>query len=303
MCEAEIKAPVALFVYKRKDKTEQCILALEKNRFVEQTDLIIFCDGSKGIQDKKDVADVRQYIHHYKQNSKFKSVYVFENAVNKGLANSIIDGVTMVMDKYGKAIVVEDDLITSEDFLEYMNDGLDFYEEDLRFGSISAYTYPLKELQRYKEDIYVLRKGDCWGWATWKNRWEEVDWEVKNFEELYADKKFRKEFCMLQRKIDQMLLDWKNGKVDSWAVRWCLHLFLRGQLTVYPAVSRARNIGVDSTGTNCGNNLVYNVSNIGVEKRCQFKKLGVNKRLEKAVAKFPSGWLKVKSILSKVRKK
>lgn len=297
------KAPVALFVYRRQDKVEMVLEALEKNRSAEQTDLLIFCDGYKGEQDRKQVESVREYIRQYKTRSRFRNVFIYESAVNKGLADSIISGVTVAMERYGKAIIVEDDLLTSEDFLDYMNGGLDFYGSDPRYGSISAYTYPLKELKRYKEDVYVLRKGECWGWATWKDRWDGVDWQVKNFETLYSDADFRRGFCELQAGIDQMLCDWKEGRVDSWAVRWVLHLYLKKQLTVYPAVSRTRNIGFDDSGTNCGITYIADSMQIGSDERCRFKKMDVDARLEHAVAIYNTQGSRVRYYLGKIQRK
>ena len=281
-----MKAPVVLFVYKRKDKVEQCLSALNCNKSVDETDLLIFSDGNKDENDKEEVENVRKYLDEYCAWSKFKKVYIFKSEENKGLANSIIGGVTYAMEKYGKVIVVEDDLVTSSDFLEYMNGGLDFYENDLRYGSVSAYTYPMKILKKYKEDIYVTRKGECWGWGTWKNRWDNVDWNVQNYDSIISDEEFRKGFSAIQYGIDKMLIDWKKGKIDSWAVRWCLHLYLNNQWTVYPTVSRTENIGFDGSGANCGNDYIYSTSQIGLDRRCTFKYLNVNKKIEKKAATF-----------------
>lgn len=279
------RAPVVVFAYKRVDKLKKCLDALENNLLVDETDLILFSDGAKNDVDKEAVNQVRAYLKEYKISCVFKSIKVFENERNKGLANSIITGVSHVMEYYGKAIVVEDDLITSSDFLLYMNEGLDYYENDMRYGSISAYTYPLRQLAGYDKDVYVTRKGECWGWATWKNRWDSVDWLVADFDDYFSDKYKRNEFNKLQYGIDNMLCSWKSGAIDSWAVRWCYHLFKMEQLTVYPKVSRAKNIGVDGTGTNCGENYIYEVDKIGGNK-CIFEKLEVNKKLEHAAAVF-----------------
>ena len=167
-----------------------------------------------------------------------------------------------------------------------MNGGLDFYENDLRYGSISAYTYPMKILRHYQEDIYVTRKGDCWGWGTWKNRWDNVDWDVKNYSQLINDKKFCKDFSELQNGFDKMLIDWHEGRIDSWAVRWCLHLYLVGQWTVYPIISRTRNIGLDDSGTNCGNDYIFDRNIVGQDKPCNFKFLVCDKKLEKKSADY-----------------
>lgn len=280
-----MKAPVVLFVYNREDKARACLAALEQNDLVEQSDLYIFSDGYKSKQDEKQVNDVRSFLIEYKKKSKFKNVYIKENETNNGLAKSVINGVSYVIDRYGKVIVVEDDLITAKDFLQYMNDGLDFYESNLRYGSISAFTFPLQCLKNYKEDIYVLRKGDCWGWGTWKDRWKTVDWDVSNYEKLMSNYRFRREFNKLQYDFTRLLSKWKRGKSNSWAIRWCLHLFLNEQLTVYPRISRTQNIGLDGSGTNCGRGTIQRneMNNI---YGCNFKYLNVDKMIERKVSNY-----------------
>ena len=185
-------APIAIFAYKRKDKIEQCLSSLKKCDGFDKSQLFIFSDGFKGEADKGQVGEVRDYLRTFSQMCSCKSIEIIESKYNKGLANSIITGVTSIVNKYGKIIVVEDDLIVSKDFIKYMNIGLDFYETNKRYGMISAYTYPLKELDSYDKDVYVTRKGDCWGWATWKDRWETVDWELKNFDEYLSNTERKK---------------------------------------------------------------------------------------------------------------
>lgn len=284
------KAPVILFVYNRLDKAKNCLLALEKNGDCGQTDLYIYADGAKRTEDEAKVQAVRNYIKkEYISKSKFSKVYYVESDFNKGLANSIIGGVTAVINQYGKAIVVEDDLIVSTDFLEYMNGALDFYKDIREVGSISAYSYPLKELINYKKDIYLLRKGECWGWGTWQDRWQNVDWEVSTFEEYKANKKMREEFDSIGYGLDAMLCSYMEGTLDTWATRWCYHLYRNKLLTVYPSVSRTSNEGLDGTGEHCNPTKRFAHMSIGSNAKCHFEMLKVNKKLERAVTDYDAG--------------
>lgn len=295
-------APIALFAYKRADKLEKCIKALEKNQGVEETNLYIFADGAKGEQDREQVAEVRNYITRYKGQSKFRTVTIEEKNRNIGLANSIIAGVTSVIEKYGKIIVVEDDLITTPDFIEYMNGALDYYEDKKRYGSISGYTYPLKELENYNRDVYVIKKGECWGWGTWKDRWLNVDWEVKDFKQYRYNPFKRREFKKLEYGLDRMLVNQMCGKIDSWAVRWCYHLFKMGQLTVYPKESKTMNIGFDNSGTHCNNkNEIYQRNIIRQHHSAKYEDLEVDSVLAHAVSIYEKDSLKQR--ISNVLKK
>lgn len=280
-------APIALFAYKRMDKLQECLKALEKNYGVESTVLYVFCDGPKKKEDIADVQQVREYLQAYRVKSKFEEICIIESKKNKGLANSIIGGVTEVVNKHGKVIVVEDDLITTNDFLQYMNDALDFYQDMKEYGSISAYTLPMKQLNKYSKDIYVTRKGECWGWGTWQDRWNEVDWSVNDFNEYYNDKKRRKAFDSIEYGLDNMLVMQMNGKIDSWAVRWCYHLFFHNLLTVYPKVSKTLNIGFDGSGTHCETDSnLYGKDLKSVNERCNFERLPVNLKLERDSSRY-----------------
>lgn len=294
-------APIALFAYKRVDKLQLCVEALATNQYADKTDLIIFSDGYKGEQDKQQVEEVRLFLKEAPFKIYFQSVKVIERDKNLGLANSIIGGVTQVINEYGKIIVVEDDLITAPDFICYMNAGLNYYEKLPKYGSISAYTYPLKELKTYKKDVYVTRKGDCWGWGTWKDRWTGVDWEVKDFEEYFKDRELRRQFDQLEKGLDNMLVRQMNGQIDSWAVRWCYHLYKKGQLTVYPRESRTRNIGLDGSGTHCTETNRYNVT-FQKQRECKFEDLEVDQFLEQKNAVFTSK-KSIADVLSKIIRK
>lgn len=207
-------APIALFCYRRLGVLERVVEALKNNELALQSDLIVFADGYKNDEDKKGVKEVREYI---KTLSGFKSIKIIESSKNKGLANSIIDGVTKVVNEYGKIIVVEDDILTSPYFLNYMNDALDMYERDEDVACISAYTYPIKT----DKQSFFIKGADCWGWATWKRGWEcfEVSGQ-KLFDELnHKNLSYECDFDG-SYPYTQMLKDQIEGKNDSWAIRW-----------------------------------------------------------------------------------
>lgn len=281
MSRKMIYAPIAVFAYNRKDKLEYCIEALAQNEEASETEVFVFADGSKGKQDYDKVAQVRDYLKRYAENSVFKHFTVIASEKNQGLANSIIRGVTQIVKEYDRVIVVEDDIIAAPDFLSYMNGALEYYKDLKQYGSISAYTESLKGLDGYKKDVYATRKGECWGWGTWRDRWECVDWEVKGFEEFLKNKKTQRQFDKLQAGISDMLKDQMEGKLDSWAVRWCFHLFRNGLLTVYPKYSRVKNIGFDGSGTHCTGAEAEVGSIENKNQKCVFETVGINEALEK----------------------
>ena len=287
-------APVVVFAYNRVEKISRCLEALEKNVLVNKTDLFIFSDGAKNSADNEKIENVRYILQKYKSKSNFQKIEIIKQTQNIGLANSIIQGVSKVISEYGKVIVVEDDIIASRDFLLYMNQALDYYEDMKEYGSVSAYTYPLVELQGYDKDVFVTRKGECWGWGTWFDRWCGVDWEVSDFNYYFHNRKQRKEFDKVEKGLDRMLCEQQKGKIDSWAVRWCYHLFTHNLLTVYPRISKVINIGFDGSGTNCGDlgesemfiNKESSIVGISEIPEFVFERLPVNKKLESKAASY-----------------
>jgi len=158
-------APIALFVYNRPSHTRQTVEALQRCDLAEESDLIIYSDAPKSVEQTEAVNEVRQYIH---QIDGFKTVYIVRRETNLGLAQSIIDGVSSLCEKYGRVIVLEDDLVTSPYFLQFMNDALEIYKDENQVMHISGGTYPIGSM---KEETFFLRAPFCWGWATWDRAW------------------------------------------------------------------------------------------------------------------------------------
>ena len=250
-------SPIALFVYNRPWHTEKTLKSLQQNKLAKDSLLYIFSDGPKSDREANKVNEVRKYI---KSIEGFKDVIVVEAKRNKGLANSIIFGVTEVVNKYGKIIVLEDDLVTSRHFLFYMNDLLGKYEDKDLVYSITGYNHAnqlMKMPKNYNYDIYFCPRPSSWSWATWKDRWNKVDWEVKDFENFKNNKGLQQKFNAGGEDMSEMLIKQMEGKIDSWAIRWCYHHFKNNALCAYPTKSYVDNIGFDGSGVHCGVNKGY----------------------------------------------
>lgn len=175
-------APIVLFVYNRPDHTRQTVEALQQNILADESELFIYSDAPKDTTSIKKVNLVRKYLM---QVQGFKKVTLIFRERNWGVAKSIIDGVTTVVGKYSRVIVLEDDLVTSPFFLTYMNRALETYATDNRIMSISGYNHPrrvMKFPRSYKNDVWLSLRNSSWGWGTWANRWGKVDWQVKDYE-------------------------------------------------------------------------------------------------------------------------
>lgn len=236
--------PIIIFTYRR--KIDKLIESLLKNSLASQSNLYIFSDGYKNDIDKQDVLEVRESL---KKISGFKNITINKLNKNNGLANSVINGVTDIINKYEKVIVLEDDLVVSDNFLNYMNEALDFYKEKNSIWSISGYTPHLKCLDNYDKDIFLSLRASSWGWATWKDRWAKIDWDIKDWDIFRNDKVAINKFNLGGNDMFKMLETQMLGKIDSWAIRWCYNQFKYNSYTVYPTLSKLINNGFDDKGT------------------------------------------------------
>ena len=247
-------APIALFVYNRPWHTQQTVESLQKNELASKSELFIYSDQGKNEETQKDVDKVRKYIINI---DGFKKVTIIKRDKNWGLANSIIDGVTTIVNKHGRIIVLEDDLVTSPYFLKFMNESLKIYEKEKQVASVHGYIYPIEDLP----DTFFIKGADCWGWATWKNKWDIFEPDGQKLLNELTVKNLAKEADFNDTYgFTRMLKDQINGKNNSWAIRWYMSAFLKNMVTLYPGKSYVQNIGFDSQGTHCGELDVFNVS-------------------------------------------
>ncbi len=238
-------APIVLFCYKRLDTLILTVEALQKNYLASQSELIIFSDAAKGEKDDKAVEDVRDYL---KTIEGFNSIKIYEAKENKGLANSIINGVNQVLETHDSVIVLEDDLVSSPNFLNFMNDSLNFHEDNPQIFSIAGFSIPIKT--NSDSDVYFTRRSSSWGWATWKNRWEIINWEVTDYNSFKKNKVQRTEFNKMGSEMASMLDRQMTGKINSWAIRWCYYQFKNQLYSVHPFESKIDNVGFSPEASN-----------------------------------------------------
>lgn len=240
-------APIALFTYNRLRHTRQTVEALRKNELSAESVFIIFSDGPKSMADAEQVHSVREYL---KTITGFKSVTIVERDQNLGLAQSIITGVGEVVNRCGRIIVLEDDLITSPYFLRFMNDALEVYEDEETVVSIHGYIYPT---EGRLPETFFLKGADCLGWATWKRGWDLFEPDGRRLLEELMSRNLTRPFNFDgSYSYTGLLKDQISGKNQSWAVRWYASAFLRDKLTLYPGKSLVLHTGVDGSGTHCG---------------------------------------------------
>ncbi len=248
-------SPIVLFVYNRPLHTKRTIKALQKNELAKESELFIYSDAPKDEKTKSSVEEVRRYI---KSIDGFKSVTIIEREKNWGLADSIIDGVTKIVNEYGKIIVLEDDLVTSPYFLRFMNEALEFYEESEDVYSITGFNYPLKIDKFYSFGTYLYPRASSKSWAIWKDRWRSIEFDIYKIELKWNANNIKKKLDLYGKDLYRMYLSQINNKIDSWAIRYGVNQIMSNKYTVYPVKSYIKDIG-DDCGTHAKNSLPHRI--------------------------------------------
>lgn len=249
----KILAPIVIFTYKRAEHTRRLLDSLAKCELAKESDIYIFSDGPKGLNDSSEVEEVRTVIHELKWKEAFKTITYSEAAVNQGLAKSIISGVTNVINEHGRVLVLEDDLVVAPSYIKYMNSALEAFEKDERVFSVTGWTYPISGLKHYKKDAWGYYRACSWGWGTWKDRWDKVEFDPKKagFAKKIEDEAWCAKFTRGGLDLPGMLKLQLDGKIDSWAIRWNAISTDLDMITMYPKEPVISNRGLDGSGTHC----------------------------------------------------
>lgn len=243
-------SPIAVIAFNRPDSLKTALASLAANPLANQSDLFIFIDGpreNKPGEDEK-VSKVKAVAETA---TGFKSVTIKASEQNKGLAKSIIGAATELINQYGRVIVVEDDLFLSPSFLNYMNTMLETFKDDERIMQITGYCGKFRKPKNYKWDVFMNKRANSWSWATWKDRWETVDWEVKDYETLASSKKLQRQLNAYGSGLYKMLKGWKTGRNNSWYIRFHYSMFKQGRYAISPVQSLVRNDGFGTDATHC----------------------------------------------------
>jgi hypothetical protein len=241
-------APIAFFAYRRPELTLRSLTSLMNNVVADQSELFIFCDAPKTEVDERAVRQVRQVVRSQQW---CRHIHITEQATNQGLARSVIDGVTQLVESFGRVIVLEDDLLLSKGFIDYVNRALDRYESVEQVLQISGHMFPVQDLSG-EHDAFFMPMVTSWGWATWRRAWRLFDPYATGYERLKKDEQLRNKFNLNSSyPYSTMLLAQMSGKIDSWAIRWWWSVFRAGGVSLFPKYSLIRNIGssIEATHT------------------------------------------------------
>jgi acetyltransferase-like isoleucine patch superfamily enzyme len=279
-------APIVAFVFNRPQHTKLMLEALANNPLASESELFIYADGPRENsteQIKKSIHEVEHIIDHIQG---FKQVTVIKRKTNFGLAANIAEGVSEVVKKYGKVIVLEDDIRTAPYFLTYMNEALELYAKEEKVMHISGYMYP-NAAQANLPETFCYNVPLCWGWATWDRAWKNYnDDAVDLWKQLFVLNDWKKYDAFGGQYLSSQLAQNISGKIKTWFVKWHSTVFLQGGLTIYPKISLVDNIGFDNSGENNKTTNLFKVNQLAVKIQVNIIPLEINVQAEKVFKDF-----------------
>lgn len=237
-------APIAIFAFNRPDSLTRLLDSLSKNKLYAESPKYIFIDGPRDERDTPQVEHVAKIAGQHGLN-------IVRSSRNLGLARNIIGGISRILELYDRVIVVEDDLYCAPSFLLYMNQALEFYKQAPAILSICGYGLKIKRPGNYSGDVYLSNRSSSWGWGTWADRWAEIDWDIPDWQQLKKKPGIKSGFNRGGSDMYGMLDDYKKGRNNSWAIRFCFHQFRYGLYSVHPFLSLVANEGYGTSATNC----------------------------------------------------
>ncbi|GHT19951.1 hypothetical protein AGMMS4957_05440 [Bacteroidia bacterium] len=245
-------APIFVCVYDRLEHFKRCIASLQANPLASESVLYIASDAPYKAEHQAAIQQVRNYA---KTIAGFKEVRLRCNEKNLGAHLSGLKIIAEILNEYDSMICLEDDIVVSPDFLQYLNDGLNYYKDDKHCFSICGFKTPFKLPANYDKDVYFYFSHSPWGMAIWKDRWESVDHSsYDRYSELRKNKTRYKKFLSIGFYIKGILQADSKGEIEASDLRLYYYMFQHNMYSVFPVISKAQNWGFDGSGAHCGNN-------------------------------------------------
>jgi len=247
-------APIGLSTYVRLPHLQQTIEALQKNDLAEQSKLFVFSDAPR-LGDEERVAAVRSYLRTV---DGFKKIYIVEREKNSRTENNR-GGKRLLLNRFGKGIFLEEDVVTAPSFLTFMNQALETYRSNNKVFAITGYCPPIEAHRYIHLDAFLLPSCNCWGFAIWKERFDQVRMETPACEvfKTIGNPYSLASYMSIGPDVPYMFLLDAQGKLDAGDIKFSFEMWRKGSYLLVPTVSLTRNIGFDGTGEHCGTEQKY----------------------------------------------
>lgn len=251
-------ATIALFCFRRLDTLKICVESLKLCPEAIHSDLIIFSDAARNEEESQKVDEIRYYI---KNINGFKSIRIIHREQNLGVDYNIINGIQQMSEEFDRFIVVEDDLIVSNQFLRFMNAGLGHFKSFGKVLTLSAFNY-VKIPKNYIWDCYFAGRSNPWGWATWSNKIKDIDWDLALNNNFLSNKDEISAFNKWGSDRSRMLKRTLKGEIRAWDIRLEYYQFKKDLVTAFSCKNLVINNGfnrLDASNTTGYNRFKVNL--------------------------------------------
>lgn len=239
---------VAIVFFNRPKSLKETFEAVSS---VRPSRLYLIQDGAR--YDRPDDIDkiqqCRQIVSHVDWDCKVIQDY---SSKNLGCGMRMFSGVSNAFKTEEFLVIVEDDIVISKDFLPFCKEMSERYKNDERIGRVCGMNHLGIYQNCPNSYFFSSRGGSCWGWATWKRVWKDIEWNFKCAQDKYTMNiypltaqphsigyGFRK---MVETRVASMAC---GKKQSSWSVQFIFTAcFLQNRLTIVPSKNQISNIGL-----------------------------------------------------------
>ena len=232
-------APVALFVYNRAENARRTLEALSRNTLARETDVFVYSDGGKDEQSWKLVNEVRRIVKEFAGG--FKAFTLVERPENYYLERNIVEGIAEVFEHHDRIIVLEDDIVTSSYYLQYMNEAFEMYKAVPRVMHVAGFT----NLALDDVPFYFTPHMSGWGWGTWRDRWQEHFRHYSSREEALDGLTPDDENALQYGGVFPCLKSLDKRPIP-WDICWEIAIYRAHGLCLTPGRTMVRNIGLNA---------------------------------------------------------
>lgn len=248
-------SPIVIFGFNRPNHLDNMLKSLNKNPEAKESKVFFFIDG----YDNKNDELINETLEIVKKDWDFSEKTINFRERNYGCKFNIINGVTEVLKDFESVIVLEDDLILGEYFLNYMNTSIEKYKTDARVWAISGWGHP--QLLNIKTSSSFSTLTSPWGWGTWKNNWnifiENKLYEKNLVSDLNEKDKNKFLFYGYADYWEEAIKKDLAGENSVWDAYWYQTIYINKGLTLFPNTSHVQNEGFDGSGMHCKENDLF----------------------------------------------
>ena len=250
------RVPVVMISYNRPDLVKLTMENVALADSVGGRDIVMFIDGPRNDADVVKQDEIYRTVAAYQ--SRLPRLEIVRREHNYGCRGNIVDAISSVLNRIGRVIVIEDDILVSRTFLRYMDEALEYYEGDERIWAVNAYQNPyFKVPKNYPYDLYLNPVNMCWGWGTWKDRWDGVDFDLRDWPKDRKDGELISRLNKAGRYIIPLLDAQYEGRLKTWDIQCTYHVVKHGFKCVEPVYQLSKNIGFGPGGEHCAASMPF----------------------------------------------